>query len=135
MKLINDNLALLLLRLAVGGMMLLHGIHKLVGGHGFIEGKLIEAGLPGFLWLGVPVGEVLAPILMIIGYKTRISSLVVAITMAMSIYLVFMSKIFTLNENGGWIIELNVLYLVGALAIFLQGPGNYAISNKQGLLD
>jgi putative oxidoreductase len=51
----------LLLRLAVGGLMLFHGLHKLFGGVGFISGMLVEKGLPGFIAYGVLIGEVVAP--------------------------------------------------------------------------
>ncbi len=44
-----DDLGKLLLRLAVGGLMLFHGLHKLFGGVGFISGMLVEKGLPGFI--------------------------------------------------------------------------------------
>ncbi len=44
-KLSCDDLGKLLLRLAVGGLMLFHGLHKLFGGVGFISGMLV--GLAG----------------------------------------------------------------------------------------
>ena len=56
-KLACDDLGKLLLRLAVGGLMLFHGLHKLFGGVGFISGMLVEKGLPGFIAYGVFVGE------------------------------------------------------------------------------
>jgi len=59
---LNDDLGKLLSRIGVGGLMLFHGIHKLIHGHDFIRSQLSAAGLPEFLALGVPVGEVLAPI-------------------------------------------------------------------------
>ncbi len=52
-KLSCDDLGKLLLRLAVGGLMLFHGLHKLFGGVGFISGMLVEKGLPGFIAYGV----------------------------------------------------------------------------------
>lgn len=45
----NNDLGLLLLRLSVGGLMLFHGIHKLVYGVGFIGGMLAQLGLPSFI--------------------------------------------------------------------------------------
>ena len=38
----NNDLGLLLLRLTIGGLMLFHGIHKLVSGVGFISGMLVD---------------------------------------------------------------------------------------------
>ena len=48
-KLTCDDLGKLLLRLAVGGLMLFHGLHKLFGGVGFISGLLVEKGCRGLL--------------------------------------------------------------------------------------
>ena len=45
-RLSHDDAGKLLLRLAVGGLMLFHGLHKLFGGVGFISGMLVEKGLP-----------------------------------------------------------------------------------------
>ena len=80
-KLSCDDLGKLLLRLAVGGLMLFHGLHKLFGGVGFISGMLVEKGLPGFIAYGVLIGEVVAPILIIVGLFTRPAALVQAFTM------------------------------------------------------
>lgn len=118
MPLFSDAIGKLLTRLGVGGLMLFHGVHKLIHGHEFIQTKLTEAGLPAFLSWGVPVGEVVAPILIMIGLATRTSALIVAFTMVMSIYLVFASQLFTLNQVGGWVAELNALFLLASLAIF-----------------
>ena len=39
------------------------------------------------------------------------------------------ADIFTLNQFGGWGIELQGLYLFGAIVVFLLGAGKYAVSN------
>lgn len=48
------DLGLLCLRITVGGLMLFHGIHKLLYGHHFITQLLQNHGLPTFLKYGVP---------------------------------------------------------------------------------
>jgi len=50
--------------------------------------------------------------------------------MVMSIYLVFADKLFTLNQVGGWVAELNALFLFSSLAIFFHGAGRYAMDAK-----
>ena len=45
----DNDLGLLLLRLTVGGLMLFHGVHKLIYGVSGIEGMLAGMGLPGFI--------------------------------------------------------------------------------------
>lgn len=132
---VNDNLAKLILRVTVGGLMFFHGIHKVINGHDFIRSKLTEVGLPEFIAYGVPIGEVLAPLLLIIGFKTRLSALVVAFTMVMSVFLVFSDKIFSLNQNGGIAYELNLFFLLASIAIYFQGAGKYAVSQKVSAID
>ena len=56
-RLSHDDAGKLLLRLAVGGLMLFHGIHKLIDGVDGISGMLAAQGLPGFIAYGVLVGK------------------------------------------------------------------------------
>lgn len=120
---------LLVLRLSVGGLMLFHGAYKLIhssifaGVDSFIGGLLASHGLPALLSYGVPVGEVVAPVLLILGVCTRISSALIAFTMAMSLFLVFGADTFSLSMTGGLSTEVNFLYLLGAVVLFLTGPG------------
>lgn len=126
-KTFRTDLSLLLLRVSTGSLMFLHGLYKLQNGHDKIGSMLVSAGLPEYIKYGVPVGEVVAPILMILGFFTVPSALIIAFTMMASIYLVFWDKLFTLSQNGGWVIELNALYLVACLAIALMGPGKFSL--------
>lgn len=124
-----------LLRLGVGGLMILHGIHKLIHGHDFIINQLSAKGLPTWLWLGVPVGEVVAPLLLILGVATRASATVIAFTMFMSIFLVKGMAGFGIDPgSGGLNAELNILYFVSALAIAFIGPGKIRLVKGNGFL-
>ncbi len=130
----SDNLGKLLVRLAVGGLMLFHGVFKVTHGIGFIYGSLAARGWPSYLAYGVYVGEILAPILIIIGFKTRIAALAVAIDMVMAIWLAHANNIFAIKEAGGaWAIEIEVFYLLTALALFFTGGGAYAVSKGSAL--
>jgi putative oxidoreductase len=131
---ISSSLGLLLIRLVVGGMMLPHGIHKILSGIDGISGMLTANGLPSVLAYGVYIGEVLAPILLILGLFTRLSSLVLAFTMAMAIYLAHRSDVVRLGEHGEWAIEVPMMYLLLAIAIALLGTGNFALGKKTGIL-
>jgi len=126
----NDAMGKLVLRLALGGIVLLHGIAKLKGGVGFIEGVATSHGLPAFVAYGAYVGEVLAPVLLIIGFYARISALLIAANMVFAIVLVHMGQLAQLNDTGGWAIELQALLLFGALASMFLGPGKPAINDK-----
>lgn len=131
MKQIKLDLGKLLLRLGVGGLMLFHGIHKMINGFQGIKDLLSANNLPEILWIGVPIGEILAPLCILIGVFTRISALLVAITMFFSIYLAHAAEVFQLGQSGAPVIELNLLYLLGALALFFIGSGRYALYKRE----
>ncbi|HID3221302.1 TPA: DoxX family protein [Enterobacter cloacae] len=126
-KLTCDDFGKLLLRLAVGGLMLFHGLHKLFVGVGFISGLLVEKGLPGFIAYGVLIGEVVAPILIIVGLFTRPAALVLAFTMIVAWLMVGTGKTFALDAVGAWAIESLVYFFIGSLAVAFLGAGRYAV--------
>ena len=130
-----EDWAKLLLRLTIGVLLILHGIAKLKGGIGWMAGPLGSVGLPAFIGYGAYVGEVVAPLLLIAGKWSRLAGLVVAFNMLMAILLVRRSDIGALNQGGGWAIELEMLFLLGGVAIFLLGSGKYAISKGAGRWD
>lgn len=123
----NDDLGKLLLRLSVGGLMLFHGLHKLFGGVDGIMGMLAAHGIPGFVAYGVLLGEVLAPILIILGVLTRLSALGLAFTMVIAWLLVGLDKTFMLDKVGAWAIESLVYFFVAALAVAFLGAGRYSL--------
>jgi putative oxidoreductase len=127
----NESTGKLILRLALGLMLLMHGIHKLMGGIGYLDGMLANAGLPSFLKYGVYIGEVLAPIAVIAGYYARVGAWVVAVNMLFAIALVGAHDMFALNpKTGGMALELEYFYLFSAIALALIGPGRYAVNQK-----
>ncbi|WPO92458.1 DoxX family protein [Chryseobacterium sp. HR92] len=123
----NTDLGILILRISIGVLMLFHGIFKLIHGFDFIKSVLLEHGLPQFLWLGILVMEVIAPILLILGIFTRFSGLGITLLMTFSIYLARLSEAFTLNQFGGLGGELNFLFLFGGLSLFFTGGGKYSL--------
>jgi putative oxidoreductase len=125
----------LLLRLTIGVLLILHGIAKLRNGIGWMAGPLGAFGLPAFIGYGAYVGEIVAPLLLIVGKWTRLAGLVVAFNMLAAIVLVRRDSIAKLNQGGGWDIELEILFLLGGIAIFLLGSGRYAISKGVGRWD
>lgn len=126
----KPNLGLLILRVSLGVLMLLHGIAKLVKGVGGIESMLRQAGLPGFLAYGVYLGEILAPALLIIGFRTRVAALLFICTMLVAIFIANPEKVTMLLNTGGWAVELQALFLFGALTLFFTGGGKLSISSK-----
>lgn len=125
----------LLLRLAVAGLLLFHGIAKLKNGVGWMAGPLAGLGLPAFVAYGAYVGEVIAPILVILGKWARMAGLVIAFHMTAAIVIALRDKAFTLNMGGGWAIELELMFLLGGITIFLIGSGKYSVSKGNGAWD
>lgn len=123
----SEHIGKLLLRVMVGGMMLFHGIDKALNGITFIKGVVKSQGLPEMLAYGVYVGEILAPIFLILGWKSRVWAGVIVFNMAAAIYLTKMGEFFKLGTHGSWALELPMFYLLSALAIVLLGSGKYAI--------
>ncbi len=91
---------------------------------------LATIGLPGFLAYGTLLGEVLGPVLLIVGFHARFGALLIALNMVVALLLVHRAELFTLGPQGGWAIELQVLMLFGAIALILLGPGRPAINDK-----
>ncbi len=126
----NNDLGLLIIRLSIGILMLLHGIAKLSHGVGFIEQTVVDSGLPSFIAYGVYVGEIIAPLFIIVGYGTRIASAIFAFNMIVAVTLAHAGDIFSLSQTGGWTIELQALYFFAALALVFTGGGKYSLSTK-----
>lgn len=126
----NQHLALLILRLTLGFLLLLHGVAKISGGVEGIGRRMTASGLPEFFAYGVYVGEVIAPLLLIVGYRTRLAALVFSFNMLVAALLAHADDIFSLNDKGAWAIELIGLYFFGALALFFSGGGKYALSTS-----
>lgn len=126
----HEDFGKLLLRLAVGGLMLFHGVHKLFAGIDGISGMLIAKGFPGFIAYGVLIGEVVAPVLIILGILTRPSALVIALTMVVAWLMVGMGKTGMLDKTGAWAIESLVYFFVAALAVAFLGAGRYAMAGN-----
>jgi putative oxidoreductase len=125
----NDALGKLVVRLTVGVLMLFHGVNKIMhpDSLGFIRSMLEGADLPAALAYGVYAGEVIAPLLIILGIYSRLGGLVVAVNMLFAIWLAHSADIFTLSEHGGWALELQGFYLFTALALVFLGSGRYAV--------
>jgi putative oxidoreductase len=128
----------LILRLGVGGLLLLHGIGKILQSEGamaFISGMLQKQGLPPQLAYGVYVGEVLGPILVIAGFLSRLGGLMIFVNMVMAVFLTQMGSLGVLNAGHGWQPELEALYAIGGLAIVFLGAGRISVSRGNGKLD
>lgn len=124
----SDALGKLVIRLVLGVFILFHGMAKIVnpGSLEFIAGQLVALGLPFFMTYGVFLGEVIAPVLIILGIFARFGGLLVVGNMLFALVLVHRDEFLTLDEMGGWALELQGFFLLCGLAIFLMGSGRFA---------
>ena len=125
----NDAVGKLIVRLSVGGLMLLHGIAKLLnpGSLSWIGDQVASHGLPVFLAYGVLIGEVVAPLMAIVGWQTRIAGLLMVGNMVVAIFLAHTGELFALGRSGGWALELQGMFLFSALALVFLGSGRLAV--------
>ena len=128
----SGDVAKLLLRVALGLLILLHGIAKIKGGLGPIPDMVARMGLPAAFAYAAYLGEVVAPILLIVGLWTRVAALVVAINMVIAIALVHVHDLVRLGNQGGYALELQALYVVVAIAVVLLGAGRYSVGGSGG---
>lgn len=126
----SDDVGKLVLRFMLGGFMLFHGVAKLMnisGTVGWMGKSLAAYHLPEFIAYGVFVGEVIAPLMLILGIYTRIGGLLIAVNMAFAILLAHTAQIFTLSGSGGWALELQGFFLFTGVALAIMGGGRYVL--------
>lgn len=128
---LSADIGLLTLRLSVALLMLFHGLAKIIHGIGGIKKGLSNFGLPEFLAYGVYVGEIVAPILLIVGLYTRCASLIISITMAFAIFIAYSDKLFLLNKFGAPIIETPLLFLLMGVVLMFTGAGKYSFDESR----
>ena len=117
-----SNYGYTLFRVGIPALMLLHGTHKLE--------KLMAGGeikFMDFLGLGTEVslalaviGELVAPLFLIIGFKTRWASIPAIITMFVAAFVAHSGE--PLDER-----EHSLLYMVAFIAIAMIGSGENSL--------
>ena len=121
-----------LVRIAVGGTILTHGVRKLMEGTiaafavSSMERRGIHFNVAYLVWFNETVGAVL----LALGLFTRFIAASLAIQFAVITYTVFPNGYVVSNAGGGWGYPL----LVGALclAIALRGGGPYSLDRALG---
>ena len=124
----QDDLGKLSLRVTVGGLLLFHGMHKLLNGIEPIKAMVAAHGIPDAVAYGVYLGEVVGPVLVILGFFSRIGGALIVVNMAMAVALAGMGQLMAFNPMGGYALELETFYLLGGLSVMLLGAGRYSIA-------
>ncbi|GAA0834398.1 DoxX family protein [Cupriavidus pauculus] len=128
----TQDLGKAILRIVLGVLILLHGIAKVMAGPGFVVQVVTQAGLPAPVAYLVYIGEVVAPILLIIGLWTRLGAVIIAVNMLFAFALVHAKQIGEMAPTGGWALELQGMYLGAALAVALLGAGRLSVGGYDG---
>lgn len=114
------DIALLLLRVGFGGFMLTHGIPKMsMLSHPSDFSDPIGVGTTASLILAL-IGEVVAPIMLIAGYKTKWAAVPAAITMFVAAFIVHANNELSVKEHS-------LLFFIAFVVLFLTGAGKYSV--------
>lgn len=124
------GIGLLIFRLTLGILMLFHGIYKLINGVDGIKGMLANYGIPEFLAYGVHLGETVAAIMMIVGFRTKLASFVYTFVMVVAFLMAHTQNFFEFGKSGAWAHEGIALFLFGGLGLMFTGGGKYSVSTN-----
>lgn len=119
-----NDLALAILRIGTSAMMLTHGIPKIsrLFADEIQFADPFGFGAPTSLTLAI-IGEVVAPIFIIFGFRTKLAAMFPIATMLVAFFYVHLDDPFGKQEKA-------LLFLMAYLVIFLAGPGKYSIDKK-----
>lgn len=124
----NVDLGLLILRLGLGICLFMHGFGKILHGVSGVKSILVGAGLPSFLSYFAYLGEILAPIMIAVGFYSRAGAALVFASSIIILYSFFgFSNLLELNSVNGFKAELIYLYIAMSICIIFSGSGKYAI--------
>jgi putative oxidoreductase len=124
---VNSDLALLVLRVVMGGSMLwLHGWGKMLN---FVNGQtsfpdILGIGQTPSLLLAI-FAEVICSALIIAGAFARLAACVLGATMGVAFFVVNSARL-TGPTNG----ELPFIYLTGCIVLLLAGAGKFSVDQK-----
>lgn len=123
----QEDLGKLVVRLGVGALMLLHGMHKLLTGIGGIKEMVVAAHLPDLIAYGVYLGEIVGPVLIVLGIFSRVGGILIVLDMLAAIALAGLGSVLQLNPSGGYALELEMFFLLGGLSVALLGAGRIGL--------
>ena len=113
-------------RIFISLIFLVAGVGKILNYEGTV-GYMESFGVPGYLLIPAIIIEILFPILLIIGYKTRLSAIV------LSLFTILLAVIFHTDFSNQMQLTSflkNFAIAGGFLIIFVRGAGKYSIDHK-----
>jgi putative oxidoreductase len=123
----SEQIGKLLLRLGVGSLVLFHGAHRLLTGLDPVRALLTDHKLPDMLAYFVYLGEIVGPVLIILGLFTRLGALLIALEMLILVLLSGIPQVVAIAPDGAYALEVEALYFTSALALMLIGGGRITL--------
>ena len=124
----QEDIGKLVGRLSVGGLLLLHGVHKLLTGIAPIKAMVVAHHLPDIVAYGVYLGEIVGPVLVILGLFSRLGGLLIVDQHDCRHRACRHGEPAKLNEFGGYALELETFYLLGGFSVALLGAGRIGLN-------
>ena len=124
MKKASIDFGLLLMRVGFSVGMMTHGYGKflkVIQGN-FEFGDPIGIG-PTFSLILAAIGEFIAPILIILGLKTRLATIFTTLTMLVAFTISHEGDLFSKKEKA-------FVYLIAFLTLYFTGPGKYSLGKE-----
>ena len=113
-------------RLLLSAIFLINGIGKIFNYEGTIQ-YMENFDVPGYLIIPAITVEILFPILLIIGYYTKFSALVLS-SFTLALAIIFHTDFSNQMQLMSFL--KNIAIAGGFLIIFVYGPGKYSLDHK-----
>ena len=120
----NTDLAVLIARLGIAGLMLTHGIPKMLQ---LFSGEPVQ--FPGLLGMSPSLSlalavfaEVFCSVLIAIGFRTRLAVIPLAVTMLVALLFIHAADPFAKQEPA-------LHYLLVYVVLFITGSGKYSVDH------
>lgn len=123
----SEQFGKLVLRLGLGGLILFHGAHHLLTGLEPVRALLEAHKLPAALANAVYLGEIVGPLLIILGLFTRVGAFLIAAEVLLLVLLSGIPHVLAIAPDGAYALEVESLYFAAAVSVMLLGAGKISL--------
>lgn len=122
----GENHAYAIFRIVVAVMFFAHGLQKMFGLFGGVDGAGASVVFGNLFWFAGLI-EIVVGALVFLGIYTRMAALVGLVEMLVAYFVVHLASGLIPLLNGG---ELAIMYLVSFLVIFRYGGGKWSLEKR-----
>lgn len=123
----SEQIGKLVLRLGLGSLILFHGAHHLLTGLEPVRALLEAHKLPVALANAVYLGEIVGPLMIILGLFTRVGAFLIAAEIMLLVLLSGMPQVFAISPDGAYALEVESLFFAAAVSVMLFGAGKISL--------